>query len=317
MPDVYDSVITRANATALIPEDVSRQIIQSLPGRSVVMSRARKMPNMTRGQQRIPVLSLLPTAYFVTGDTGMKQTTGLAWENQYFNAEELAVILPISEAVLSDADYDIWGEARPRIEEAMGRALDQAVLFGTNAPSSWPDDILTGAGSASHTVAYGTGADVYEDLLGPGGCFDLVDNDGFEVNGCVATRSMKAILRGLRDANGQPLFNRVITDRTRYELDGVPCDFPTNGGMLPASALMVVGDWNQLLWTIREDISFKLFREGVISDGQGAIVHNLMQQDMVAMRVTFRVAWALPNPINSLATDAATRYPFSILTPAA
>jgi HK97 family phage major capsid protein len=237
----------------------------------------------------------------------------MAWENKYFNVEEIAVIVPIAEAVLADADYNIWDEARPRIEEAMGRVFDRAVLYGVNKPASWEASIVDAATTAGHVVAEGTNADLYGDILGVGGLYDLVDQDGYDVNGAVAVRAVRAKLRDIRDANGLPIFNRYVTDRTRYELDGVPIEFPANGAMSAAYGSLIVGDFRQLLWAIREDISFKMFSEGVVTNNSGEVVHNLMQQDMVAMRVTFRVAWALPNPVNSINPDSATRYPFAVL----
>ena len=65
-----------------------------------------------------------------------RQTSSMAWEKKRLYAEELAVIIPIPEAVLDDTNYDIWGEVKPRIVEAMGRRIDEAVLFGTGAPST-------------------------------------------------------------------------------------------------------------------------------------------------------------------------------------
>ena len=67
----YNSQITRTNVEALIPEDVSREIIQGVPQTSAVMQLARRLPNMTTAQRRMPVLSGLITASFVTGDTGL------------------------------------------------------------------------------------------------------------------------------------------------------------------------------------------------------------------------------------------------------
>lgn len=314
---VYNSLTDRTDVAALIPEAVSREIIQTVPEMSAVMRRAFKLPNMTRKQLRMPVLSGLITAYFVTGDTGLKQTSEAAWGNKYINAEELAVIVPIPESVLADQDYDLWGEIRPRITEAFGVAFDQAVLFGTNAPSDWPDDLLTGSTSAGQTVTVGSvGTDVYDDIMGEGGVIAQVEEDGNTVNGHIAALSMRAKLRGLRDLQGQPLFNRVMQAATQYELDGVPVDFPRNGSMIPASALMFSGDWSQLVYSIRQDITYKVLTEAVIQDGNGAIVYNLAQQDMVALRAVMRLGWQLPNPINRINTDADTRYPFSAYVPA-
>lgn len=104
----YNDKIDRSGSEALIPEDASKDIIQGVPQYSTVMQLATKAPNMPRNQRRIPVLSTLPTAYFVNGDTGLKQTSKQAWANKFFDAEELAVIIPIPESVLDDTDYDIW-----------------------------------------------------------------------------------------------------------------------------------------------------------------------------------------------------------------
>ena len=312
----YNSLISRTDAAALIPEEVSREIIQAVPEASAVMRLARRLPNMSRKQRRMPVLSGLVTAYFVTGDNGLKQTSEAAWENKYINAEELAVIVPIPEAVLDDVDYDVWSEIRPNIVEAFGKAFDQAVLLGTNAPDDWPDDLVTGATSASHTITLGTGADIYDDIMSEGGVIAKVEEDRFGVTGHVAALTMRAKLRGLRDDNGVPIFNRTVQAASLYELDGAPVEFPRNGSMDAATALMFTGDWTQLVYAMRQDITYKVLTEAVIQDGSGTIVYNLAQQDMVALRAVMRLGWQLPNPINRVNTSSGTRYPFSVLAPA-
>lgn len=311
----FNDQITRVNAGPLIPEDVSREIIQSVPEQSAVMRMARRMPDMPRAQRRMPVQSVLPTAFFVTGDTGLKQTTSMEWENKFFDAEEIACIVPISEAVLDDVDYDIWAEARPRIAEAFGRVFDAAVLFGTNAPASWPDDLLTAATAAGNTVTLGAGADLYDDLLAPGGMRDKVTLDGYPVTGWMAALEMQARLDGLRDANGQPIFAPSMQDPTRWVLRGSNIDFPMNGAFDPLQALMFAGDWRQLVWCMRTDLTARLLDQAVIQDGSGDIILNLAQMDMVAMRFVMRLAWQVPNPINRINENDTTRFPFSVLLP--
>lgn len=312
----YDSQITRSDATALIPEEVSREIISGIPEFSAIMQLATKAPNMSRAQRRVPVLSALPTAYFVDGDTGLKQTSEAAWTNKYFNAEELAVIIPISEAVLDDQDYDIWNEIKPRIMEAMGVAFDAAVLFGTNAPASWPTNVLTAATAAGNAVALGTGVDLYDDLLGENGVISAVEADGYMATGHIAAMSMRGKYRGLRDADGQPLFKSSMQNSTMYDLDGSPIFFPRNGAINAASALQFSGDFKQLVYAMRQDITYKVLDQAVIQDNAGAIVYNLAQQDMVALRAVIRLAWQIPNPVNRVNGTEATRYPIGVLTPA-
>jgi len=317
----FNQAIARSDAEALIPEEVSREIIQALPQASTIMRLGRRLPNMTRNQLRMPVLAALAQAHFVNGDTGLKQTTKQAWRNKYINAEELAVIVPIPESVLDDADYDVWGEIRPRIVEAFGIAFDAAVLYGTDgfggsAPSNWPKPIVQGAMDAGHVVALGTGKDLYDDILGENGVVALVEEDGFLVTGHVAALSMRAKLRGLRDTTGQPIFLRSMQETTRYELDGVPVEFPLNGAIDPEQSLLISGDFSQLVWAVRQDISYKILDQAVIQDADGKIIYNLAQQDMVALRAVMRIGWELPNPVNRVNPDDNTRYPFAVLTPA-
>jgi HK97 family phage major capsid protein len=315
-------VITRTQAQALIPEEVSREIAQNVAVRSTFMQLARRLPNMSRNQHRIPVLSSLPDAYFVNGDTGLKQTTEMEWSNVYINAEEIAVIVPIPEAVLDDADYDIWAEARPQIEEAFGRAIDMAVYFGTNRPTNWPTGIVTQAVAAGNDVdlsnVVGAGDDIYDALLGETGVWADVENDGYAVTGAVSTLSMRGRLRGLRDSQGNPIFKSVqgqggVQGATSYELDGVPINFLRNISEAEATALLIAGDWNRVVYSIRQDMTFKLLDQAVIQNNDGSIKYNLAQQDMVALRVVMRLGWALPNPASRVNPTAATRCPFGVL----
>lgn len=311
-----NNMIDRTGAEALIPEEASREIIQGIPKYSAVMQLATKAPNMSRKQRRVPVLSTLPTAYFVDGDTGLKQTSKQAWANKYFNAEELAVIIPIPEAVLDDADYDIWSEVKPRIMEAMGIAFDQAVLFGTNAPSSWPQDILKSATAAGKVVTLGTGKDLYEDLLGENGVISLVEESGYMATGHVSAMKMRGKYRSLRATDGTPIFKTSVQSGTSYELDGAPIFFPENGSMDTTKALQFSGNFKQIVYAMRQDITYKILDQAVIQDSAGNIVYNLAQQDMVALRAVIRLAWQVPNPINRLDTSE-HRYPIAVLLPAA
>jgi len=317
-----NSIISRSDASALIPEDVQREIIKSVPEQSTVLQLSRRLPNMSRKQRRLPVLGSLPTAYFVNGDTGMKQTSEVSWENVYVNAEELAVIVPVPEAVLEDVDYDIWGEVMPLLTEAFGVAIDAAILHGTNAPADWPDDIMTQITSASHTVDEDTAtyADLYDLLLGHAsdgtpGVFGLVESDGFMPTGVVAGLGEMAKLRGVRDANGNPIFKSDMQGGTTYSLDGKRMFFPRNGAFNSTVARYIVGDWDQLVYAVRQDITTKVATEATIMNQAGGVEYNLFQQDMVALRVTMRLGWALPNPINRVNQTDATRLPFAALIP--
>ena len=306
-------IIDRTGADTLIPEERAREIIQGVVTQSAVLSRGRKLPNMSSRTYKMPVLNMLPIAYFVNGDTGQKKTTKMAWDKKFITAEEIAVVVPIPESVLDDSDYDIWGEVRPRVEEAFGKVIDGAVIFGANKPTSWRDDIVKTATDAGGIVTLGSSDNLYDKIMGEDGVIAKVEESGYFVNGHMADISMRAKLRGLRDTTGQPIFKSDMLNGTSYSLDGSPMNFPNNGAFDKSKALMISGDFSQLVYSIRQDITFKLFTEGVVQNTDGTIAYNLMQQDMVALRAVMRLGWEIPNPINSLKSDEASRCPFALL----
>lgn len=307
------NIIDRTGAESLIPETRAREIIQGTIARSAVLSQGRKLPNLSSKTHKMPVLDMLPIAYFVNGDTGNKKTTNMKWDKKIITAEEIAVIVPIPEAVLDDSEYDIWAEVRPRVEEAFGKVIDGAVLFGVNAPDSWRDDIVTTATNATSVVTFESSDSLYDKIMGEDGVIAKVEESGFFVTGHMADISMRAKLRGLKDSTGNPIFKSDMQESTRYSLDGSAMTFPNNGSFDKSKALMISGDFSQLVYAIRQDITFKLFTEGVVQNTDGTIAYNLMQQDMVALRAVMRLGWEIPNPINSLKTDKAKRCPFAIL----
>lgn len=315
MTNMATNIVNRTDLSGLIPEPVTREIIQGVTEGSAVLQMGRRLPNMTSKTQTMNVLDMLPTAYFVNGDTGMKQTTKMKWDKKKIYAEEIAVIVPIPEAVLDDADYDIWGEVRPRLVEAFGKVIDGAILFGTNKPTSWRDSVLetcTKAGSVVAATPY-----IYDDLLAEGGVIAKVEESGYLVNGIMSAIQMRAKLRGLKDLNGNPIFKTDMQGATPYALDGSPMYFPRNGAFDTAKALMFAGDWSELVYSIRQDITFKIFDQGVVQDpSDNSIVYNLMQNDMVALRAVMRLGWEIPNPKTAYNDTLSKFCPFAVYAPA-
>jgi len=332
----YTQVVTRGTGPTysstpgthpLIPEQVSQTIIKASIQKSAVRQ-LLKTRTMSTAQQRMPVLATKPQAYFVTGDTGLKQTTSMSWTNKFLDAEELAVIVPIPEKLLDDVGYDLWGEIKPELEEALGIALDAAVLFGYNKPASWPASIVAAAIAAGNTVTQTvqtTTHDVADDI---NNVMAAVELDGYDVNGFFIRNSMKAELRGLRDNQHGFIFNppadsgltntvykgTIYGEKAVSSMSGIFEDEDLGTyGRAANSVKLIAGDWSQGILGIRQDLTWKMLDQSVITDGDGNIIWNLPQQDMVALRVVQRVAFQVPNPLNRLNMVEGTRYPFSVL----
>lgn len=308
----YDNIISRSDAQARIPEVVSNEMLANLMTTSAAMSLFTRVP-MSTNQTRFPVLAALPVAYFVNGDTGLKQTTEINWANKFINVEEIATIVPIPEAVLDDTSFDVWGSVRPLVEQAIGRVLDGAVLFNVNKPSSWPDGLVTAATTASNTEARGTASQaaggVAQDL---NILYSKVEAGGFDVNGVIARTSFKSVIRGARDTTGQALADigggTLWGEQLRFVQAGL---WPTAGS---GAAEAIAGDFGQAVLGVRSDFTYKVLTESAIFDDSGNLVFNLAQQDMIALRVVFRAGFQVANTINYEQEVEADRYPFAVLT---
>lgn len=304
-----DNIISRTDADVLIPQNTVNEIIQNLPEQSAALQLCKQY-TLSTSQTRVPVISALAHAYFVNGDTGLKQTTSINWNNVYLNAEELACIVPIPEAVLDDASYDVWGEVRPRLEEAIALKLDGAVFLGVEKPASWSPAIAPAAIAASNTVVRGTAAAGSGKIAGDlSDLFNEVESDGFDVNGIVARPIYKGLLRNARNANGTKL-----AEISPQDIYGMAPKYSNLGWDTDVSSPeAIVGDFTKAIIGVRQDITYKVLDQAIIQDSMGNIVFNLAQQDMVALRVVARFAFATANPATAANSDEETRYPFAAM----
>lgn len=294
-------MITRQNADALIDEQLSSEIFQGVIEQSYVLKHGRKLSNMTSDKTKLRVLDALPVAGFVTGDTGLKPTSNVNWKNVELTAEEIAVIIPIPEAVLDDASYDIWGQVKPLVQQEFARIIDGAILFGTNAPTSWGTDGVAGkATTAGNSVPNTASEKLYTTI---DKALVKVEEDGFVANAILGGVGLKSGFRNMVDTSGQPIKGT--------EIDSISRDFVSNGAW-DTDYKFIAGDFQNLVYAIRQDITYKVLDQAVISDAAGKVLFNLAQQDMVALRVVMRLGYAVPNPVTPLEGDEDARFPFAV-----
>jgi hypothetical protein len=252
------------------------------------------------------VLSALPDAYWVSGDTGLKSTSALSFAFQGIIAEELAVVVPIPDSVLADSDVPLWDQLKPLIVKAFGKRLDAAVLFGQDKPASWTSPALALDAIAAGNTTPSTG-DSAADILRAA---EIVSEEGYRPGGAVVrpggqysasaqrTMALQASPIGADTAFGYSIGGLGITvDPPKW--DRMVCE-------------AIVADWDLVVIGIRSDISMQIFSTGVISDESGNIVLNLLMQDTSALRAVFRVGYLLAKP----ATDFGTgRSPVAVVSP--
>lgn len=290
-------IIDRSLAQPLIPPEISREIIQGALKYSVALRVFRRTRNMLRDELLMPALSMLPTGGWLDTDTSIKPLTTQAWEMVEMYAAEYAARVVIPDNVREDADYDMWGEILPRLQEVYGKAFDQAVFMGINKPRRFPADLVTACYQAGAVVTQTS--NINNDI---NNALAMVENSGFDPTALVAGVSMKSRFRMNVDSIGQPIWFPFIEALDKYYLD--------NGAWDDSRALLIVGDFRQAIYSVREDISVRISADAA-TNINGSL-HSMFDEDSQVLRAKWRIAFAVPNPVTIL-NQTNSRFPFAII----
>ena len=299
------TAITRNDVDSLIETQVANEIFEGTIRQSKALSMFKRLPNMTSDKTKLRILDSLPVAYFVdeSSNNGRKNLSKLAWDKKYINAAELAVIIPIKENLLNDTSIDIWAEVKPRIVEAFAKKIDNAMFFGVDKPTDWRAGLvpsIISAGAEVNETNNGLYSDINDAMV-------KVEESGYNVNGILGGVGLKGKFRMMLDTTGQPL--------NTTEIGSIRREFMDNGVWNKNTSTLVVGDFSQAVYSIRQDVTYKVLTEAVIQDpSDGSILYNLAQDDMVALRVVMRLGWEIPNPVNA-ENETSARFPFASLKP--
>lgn len=300
---------------ALLGTQNSTEVVQEAAKSSVCLS-AFTQEKMTKGKSKTPLVSILPTAGWESGELGSqtrrKNVSGWGVRNKFLVAQPLSTVIPIPEEVIEDADYDIWEAIKPGVATAFARMIDSAVLFGVNKPAGWTDPALIPGAIAQGNVVYTAG---YPDIAAQiNGAFEVVEEDGYDVTGVLAKRSIRSKLKGLRDSQGAPIFVDQLMNVPGQvsAINGAPFHPVDNGAWDPTQATALVGNLSYAHIGIRQDMQFKVLDQATLQTPDTTI--HLGQEDALALRVTFRVAYALFDPVNPESQDG---HPFCVVSPAA
>lgn len=297
------AMITDNDIQALITPEVQKEVIDDIVKESAVLKYFTRLPNMTTSQREIKVLDTLPVSYWVEGNTGFKKTSSLEWENKRIVAQELAVIVPVSINNIRDSAIDVWDTVRRAVVENMHKKIDAAIIMGDDKPpmfrESLVDTIINAGANITTTANFVSDTD---------SAMAKVEAAGYVPSAIMGGVGLRSDLRRVVDSTGQPIYASW--------LDGLEKIYVDNSAWDNTKSKYIVGDFKKCVYAIRQDIEFEIFTQGVVSDpSTGAVIYNLMQQDMIAARCTMRLGWEVPNPVNILSSDPMVRFPLAMVVP--
>lgn len=298
-----ENMIGTSDIEALINAQISNDILEGAIRESAVLKYFRRLPDMTSNQTQISILDRLPIAYWQTSNTSFKKLTSMAWKDKYLIPEELAAIITISENELADTGRDIWASIKSRLEEAFGKKIDQAIVSGIDKPQRFRLSLIDSAINAGATVT--ETQNFYKDI---NDAMAYVEASDYNPNAVMGGVGVKSAFRMLVDSNGQPIRGT--------EIDSIDKLYMDNGSWDKSRAKLIVGDFTQAVYAIRQGITFKILTEASIHNPvTHELLYNLPQQDLIAIRATMRIGWEVPNPVTSGDPDNSTRFPFAVIVP--
>jgi len=312
--------ISRNDVATLIQEEYSNVFLDAAASGegSAVISAFGTVPLGTK-ITNAPVLTTLPDAYWVsesaTDPSGVKPTSEAVWGNKRFVVEEIAVIIPIHEDVLEDMTEDGLENLSKLGGQAIGKKLDQAVLFGQQKPATWTDPDLLAAAIAGGNVFQVSPTPGEDDLAGS--IFQAagaVADSGADPSAIFSSSGLRFRLANLRASDGTAILSRTMGGDGSFSdaIAGLDAAFVKNGAWNNTLATAIVADRSRVKIGQRQDITVKFLDQATLGTGANQI--NLAERDMVALRFKARYAYALGNTITADGTPA---QPTGAVTPAA
>lgn len=317
--------VSRTDVANLIQENYSTDLLTSAGATSQALNAFTRV-NLGTKTTRMPVLATVPNAKWVgesaTDPSGIKPTAKATWGSKQIVAEELAVIVPVHEHVLDDASVDVLSELTKMGGQAIGYALDAAVLFGINKPASWTSPDLAASAVEGDNLVQASDSAGVDDLGGALIQAAGLVADRYNPTTLLARAGLKYKLANLRNANGTPIFLPSLsnTPDTSDSVHGLSAHWIQGnvdngaGGDTPIwdptdyEALVV--DRSRVIIGVRQDVEVKFLDQATV----GGI--NLAERDMVALRFKARFGYVLGDTYADNSTSIGTASPVAAVLPA-
>jgi HK97 family phage major capsid protein len=309
--------ITREDVAALIQEEYSNLLLDTVEESSAVIKAFGTVPLGTK-VTNAPVLASLPEASWVseiapsdTDTTGVKPTSKATWDKKQFVVEEVAVIIPVHEDVLEDATEDIISSITKLGGTAIGKKLDQAVLFGVDKPATWTSlDLFAAATEAGNVYQVSTTpgeSDLAGSIFQAAGA---VADSGADPSKILSASGLRFRLANLRANDGTAILSRTMGDSGSFvdSIAGLDAAFVKNGAWDNTTALALVADADRVKIGVRQDITVKFLDQATVNG------ISLAETDRVALRFKARYAYVLGNTMTAAGTVSE---PVAAVTPAA
>lgn len=276
---------TNRNTTGVaLPKELSTEIWAKTLNESAVMQLARRISLPGAGMQ-FQTITGEPTAEWV-GETELKPVSKHTFGNKTMQGYTLAVIEPFSNQFRRDKEA-LYDEMLRRLPYALAKTFDETVFGLKSAPGQNFDQL-------SSATAVSINGNIWQGLVAADAALGAND---YTVSGWALAPKVKSDLLNAVDKQDRPLFIPSMTGSNGVpELMGEPTYFRKGiykaAGSGAPEQVGFVGDWDNAVYGIVEDINIKISDQATLKLGDGNELY-LWQQNMFAVRAEFEVGFVV------------------------
>jgi hypothetical protein len=286
------------NADELLPRGVATDFISMVEEASVALQLGMTL-RMAAATESIPLIAFRPQAKWVSpAYGGRKPATEIKWTAVEIRAEEVAAVVPVPRAWIADAGFDVEGQVERSLAGAVAYAIDEAILFGNDAPASFPvGGVMAFADAVTGDNPLDAVSNAFADLEGKG-----IIPDGIGAGAAIGSALRAAYI----EAGALPGVRPAAT------LWGVPVH--QSLVFTGADADAIVGGYQYLAIGIREDVTFGTSDDGVLLDDSGEIIASAFQDNVRLVKIYARLGCAIGQPSRATPGEAEPQKPFAAAT---
>ncbi len=281
---------TEASGGLFVKGDVVKEVYKLVHDASVVDALANHRP-MSGATMRLRRQTASVDPEYVA-EKGIKPKTAPKWDKITLTAETIASITVFTEEEVEDADIDTIAFCKTDTVERLAEVFDGFTLGydpATPYAYSWSGNV-----PVANTIAYDpTVGDIAEHI---NLAMSAIEVNGYDCTGMVMHPEMKAVLRGMRDNNGNPIYAENLRDTVSgFAVFGVPTKFTRQmaSSGSPATREILLAYTPYLKIGDRLELEVKFLTEATITDPDTDEKVSLAETDQVGARFRMRKAFGI------------------------
>lgn len=285
----------------VVPDAYAQLLLEGVRNESAALSLAGNVQTTTAKTTNFPIFAGTPEAQFV-GEGQKKPKGGAEFKTFQVNVKKLAIIIPMTDEFIADAQVDPMLLVDDKVRQGFAAVIDRHILgYAKTGPiaTSFDNSLL----QTSQEALMGDEKDALR--LSVSDAMAQIEANGYTPSGIVLPSDAR---RYLRDARKAVESTDVLYQGTEWAY-GMRSGFSSNLHHMEDAnegPIAVVGDWNNLIVRMRQDITVSTSNQATIEIDGNAV--NLWEHNMTAVRYEMRVAcgaWDLNRAFAKITKPAA------------